>query len=271
MASSRSIDRAPAAVRAVGAAIGRNPASLVVPCHRVLAPMVRSPAMPAAWTQAGAAGAGGTRMKTNDLADWSRWRRSGRLLPLHAPGRRRVRPGGAGRRARRRRGTGADAAAALARPDGRAAPPLARDRRRRRHQLGPALPLLQLRRVGYQRRAVVDLQRPAPLWGALVAWCWLRERPTLAHASGWRSASPAWWASAWEKASFKPGGSGWAIVACLAAALCYGFSANFTKKRLQGVAPMAVAAGSQLAAALLRWRCRRCGGGRPRRPRRTPG
>ena len=31
----RSID-APAAVRAVGAAIGRNPASLVVPCHRVL-------------------------------------------------------------------------------------------------------------------------------------------------------------------------------------------------------------------------------------------
>ena len=27
---------APAAVRAVGAAVGRNPASLVVPCHRVL-------------------------------------------------------------------------------------------------------------------------------------------------------------------------------------------------------------------------------------------
>ena len=27
---------APQAVRAVGAAVGRNPASLVVPCHRVL-------------------------------------------------------------------------------------------------------------------------------------------------------------------------------------------------------------------------------------------
>ena len=27
---------APAAVRAVGAAVGRNPISLVVPCHRVL-------------------------------------------------------------------------------------------------------------------------------------------------------------------------------------------------------------------------------------------
>lgn len=91
----------------------------------------------------------------------------------------------------------------------------------------------------------------APLWGALVAWCWLRERPTLARTLGLAIGFAGVVGLAWEKASFKPGGSGWAIVACLAAALCYGFSANFTKKRLQGVAPMAVAAGSQLAAALL--------------------
>ncbi|MCV5737638.1 hypothetical protein OFN56_37640, partial [Escherichia coli] len=32
--------------------------------------------------------------------------------------------------------------------------------------------------------------------------------------------------------------------------MLYGLSANYTKKRLQGVAPMAVAAGSQLSAAL---------------------
>lgn len=91
----------------------------------------------------------------------------------------------------------------------------------------------------------------APLWGALVAWCWLRERPTLARTLGLAIGFAGVVGLAWEKASFKPGGSGWAIVACLAAALCYGFSANFTRKRLQGVAPMAVAAGSQLAAALL--------------------
>ena len=91
----------------------------------------------------------------------------------------------------------------------------------------------------------------APLWGALVAWCWLRERPTLARTLGLAIGFAGVVGLAWEKASFKPGGSGWAIVACLAASLCYGFSANFTKKRLQGVAPMAVAAGSQLAAALL--------------------
>ena len=91
----------------------------------------------------------------------------------------------------------------------------------------------------------------APLWGALVAWCWLRERPTLARTLGLAIGFAGVVGLAWEKASFNPGGSGWAIVACLAAALCYGFSANFTRKRLQGVAPMAVAAGSQLAAALL--------------------
>ena len=55
---------------------------------------------------------------------------------------------------------------------------------------------------------------------------------------------------AWDKASFKPGGSGWAIVACLVATLCYGLSASYTKKRLTGVPPLAVATGSQLGAAI---------------------
>lgn len=90
-----------------------------------------------------------------------------------------------------------------------------------------------------------------PLWGALIAWAWLRDRPTLARTLGLAIGFAGVIGLAWEKASFKPGGSGWAVVACLAAALCYGFSASFTKKHLQGVAPMAVAAGSQLSAALL--------------------
>jgi drug/metabolite transporter (DMT)-like permease len=56
---------------------------------------------------------------------------------------------------------------------------------------------------------------------------------------------------AWDKANFKPGGTGWATVACLVATALYAVSASFTKKYLQGVAPMAVAAGSQLSATLL--------------------
>ena len=50
---------------------------------------------------------------------------------------------------------------------------------------------------------------------------------------------------------FKPGGSGWAVVACVGATLLYGIAANYTRQRLQGVAPLAVAAGSQLSAALV--------------------
>ncbi|MFT3665115.1 DMT family transporter [Piscinibacter sp.] len=90
-----------------------------------------------------------------------------------------------------------------------------------------------------------------PLWGALIAAWWLGERPTPSRALGLAIGFAGVIGLAWEKASFKPGGSGWAIVACLAATLLYGFSANFTKKRLHGAAPLAVAAGSQLSAALL--------------------
>jgi drug/metabolite transporter (DMT)-like permease len=56
---------------------------------------------------------------------------------------------------------------------------------------------------------------------------------------------------AWDQASFKPGGSGWATLACVAATVCYGTSANLTKKRLGAAPPLAVAVGSQLAAALV--------------------
>ncbi len=89
-----------------------------------------------------------------------------------------------------------------------------------------------------------------PLWGAVIAWLWLRDRPTAPRIAGLAIGFAGVIGLAWEKASFKPGGSGWAIVACLVAALLYGLSASYAKKRLQGVPPMAVAAGSQLSATL---------------------
>jgi drug/metabolite transporter (DMT)-like permease len=91
----------------------------------------------------------------------------------------------------------------------------------------------------------------SPLWGALIAWLWLDDRLTRARMLGLAIgfAGVSW--LAWDKASFAPGGSGWAVAACLAATFCYGLAANYTKKRLTGVAPLAVAAGSQLSAALV--------------------
>ena len=90
----------------------------------------------------------------------------------------------------------------------------------------------------------------SPLFGALIAWLWLKDRLTPPRVIGLviGFAGVLW--LAWDKASFKPGGSGWATLACIVAALLYGWSANLTKKHLSGVAPLAVAAGSQLSAAL---------------------
>ena len=89
-----------------------------------------------------------------------------------------------------------------------------------------------------------------PLWGALIAWIWLKDRLTPSRVLGLAIGFAGVLWLAWDKASFKPGGSGWAIVACLAATFCYGLAASFTKRHLTGVAPLAVATGSQLSAAL---------------------
>jgi drug/metabolite transporter (DMT)-like permease len=89
-----------------------------------------------------------------------------------------------------------------------------------------------------------------PLFGAVIAWLWLKDRLTRARIAGLAIGFAGVLWLAWDKASFKPGGSGWAVVACLAATFLYGASASFTKKRLAGVAPLAVATGSQLSAAL---------------------
>ena len=90
-----------------------------------------------------------------------------------------------------------------------------------------------------------------PLFGAVIAWLWLRDRLTPSRILGLAIGFAGVLWLAWDKASFKPGGSGWAVVACLSATLLYGVSASYTKKRLAGVAPLAVATGSQLSAALV--------------------
>jgi len=95
----------------------------------------------------------------------------------------------------------------------------------------------------------------APLWGALIAWAWLGERLTRLRAAGLAIGFAGVLCLAWDKASFKPGEHGVstvvAIGACLAATLCYGFGANFAKRKLDRVPPLAVATGSQLAATMV--------------------
>jgi drug/metabolite transporter (DMT)-like permease len=94
----------------------------------------------------------------------------------------------------------------------------------------------------------------APLWGAAIGALWLKDRLSPSRLLGLAIGFAGVLFLAWDKASFKPGehgvSAGLAIVACLLATLCYGFGANYTKRKLQGTPPLAVAAGSQLAATL---------------------
>jgi drug/metabolite transporter (DMT)-like permease len=99
------------------------------------------------------------------------------------------------------------------------------------------------------------LNATAPLWSVLIAWLWVREPLTASRLAGVCLGFVGVTMLAWDKASLQPGEHGVsaavAIGACLVATLCYGVAANYTKRTLNGVAPLAVAAGSQTAAAAM--------------------
>jgi len=94
------------------------------------------------------------------------------------------------------------------------------------------------------------LNATVPLFGAIVAWLWLKDKPTNSRIMGLVIGFIGVALLAGDQASFKPGGSGWAILACLVATTCYAISASYTRKYLMGVPPMATSTGSMIGAAL---------------------
>ncbi|MDQ3058714.1 MAG: DMT family transporter [Pseudomonadota bacterium] len=98
------------------------------------------------------------------------------------------------------------------------------------------------------------LNATVPMFGALIAWVWLRDKPTASRLLGLLIGFTGVALLAWDKASFKPDASGiapaWAVLACLLAGVCYGLSASYTKRYLSGLPPLVTAAGSQIGATL---------------------
>ena len=98
------------------------------------------------------------------------------------------------------------------------------------------------------------LNAAVPLFGALVAWVWLKDRPTGSRVLGLAIGFLGVAMLAWNKASFQPGASGiapaWAVLACLVATVSYGIAASATKRYLTGIPPLVNAAGSQVGATL---------------------
>ncbi len=90
-----------------------------------------------------------------------------------------------------------------------------------------------------------------PLWTALVGVLWLKSGLSRAQWFGLSLGVLGMVILTWGKVDFKPGGSGLAIVAGLVATLAYGISTHYSKRKLTAVSPLGVAAGSQMAGALM--------------------
>lgn len=98
------------------------------------------------------------------------------------------------------------------------------------------------------------LNATVPMFGALVAWLWLKDQPNRSRLLGLVVGFAGVAMLAWDKATFQPDASGvapgWAVLACLLACICYALSASYTKRYLTGLPPLVTAAGSQIGATL---------------------
>lgn len=98
------------------------------------------------------------------------------------------------------------------------------------------------------------LNATTPLFGALVAWLWLKDRPQGSRIAGLVVGFAGVALLTWDQATLQPNASGiapaWAIGACLVATLCYGVAASLTKRHLAGLSPLTTTAGSMLGATI---------------------
>ena len=94
-----------------------------------------------------------------------------------------------------------------------------------------------------------------PIWGALIAWLWLKDKLSASRWLGLVIGVAGVVGLGWGKADVAAGEHGVSaaigVAACLAATALYGLGANASRRWLQGVPPLALAAGSQAAATLV--------------------
>jgi drug/metabolite transporter (DMT)-like permease len=95
------------------------------------------------------------------------------------------------------------------------------------------------------------LNATAALFGALLAWAWLGERLQPLRVAGLVIGFAGVVLLSWHKLGFSQAMGAWPVLSGLGGGFLYGLSLNFTKRYLTGVAPLSVAAGSQVTAALV--------------------
>lgn len=94
------------------------------------------------------------------------------------------------------------------------------------------------------------LNPTAALWAALIAWLWLGDRLSVARVTGLLIGFSGVLLLVWGRMDLRFEGPSLAILSGLAGTLMYGVGASYTKRHLTGVDALALATGSQVAAAL---------------------
>jgi drug/metabolite transporter (DMT)-like permease len=98
------------------------------------------------------------------------------------------------------------------------------------------------------------LNATTPMFGAIVAWAWLKDRPSPSQITGLAIGFVGVALLAERGVGIRSGAdahlAAWSVAACLAACLCYGVAASFTKRHLGGIPSLVTATGSQIGATL---------------------
>jgi drug/metabolite transporter (DMT)-like permease len=99
--------------------------------------------------------------------------------------------------------------------------------------------------------AAAVVNASVPLFSAVVAYFWLRERLTGARALGLAVGFAGVLVLVWDKASLNGGHAGLALGAGLLASLSYAVAVTYTKRRLNKVPALVAATGSMIASSAL--------------------
>lgn len=94
------------------------------------------------------------------------------------------------------------------------------------------------------------LNATVPMFGALVAWVWLKDRPDAQRVLGLVLGFAGVALLTGSDTALDGSASAWAVLACLVASLCYGIAGSATKRYLSDIPPLVTAASSQVGATL---------------------
>ena len=95
------------------------------------------------------------------------------------------------------------------------------------------------------------LNATTPIWTALIAAAWFQAGLGRQQLAGLLLGLAGVVLRVWDTVGAGSAGVPLAIAAALAAAVCYGFAVNYSKRHLAGIQPLVVAFGSQLFATIV--------------------